>query len=142
MKGWDNKNEKELLPYFNRRNELTISQGMVRQNLCEFFSMAPTAIPMDVMVLYSDSDDVVDIRYNFLQVPLHPSLYLATKHNFWRVISFLPRLGVQNVTSPTGAMEKNSHRFCRTIHGSHVFDSCGRSFEMARSYTDDENYCN
>ena len=27
MKGWDNKNEKELLPYVNRRNELTISQG-------------------------------------------------------------------------------------------------------------------
>lgn len=27
MKGWDTNNEKELLPYFNRRNELTISQG-------------------------------------------------------------------------------------------------------------------
>jgi hypothetical protein len=27
MKGWDKTNERELLPYFNRRNELTISQG-------------------------------------------------------------------------------------------------------------------
>ena len=63
MKGWDKTNEKEILPYFNRRNELTISQGSLlwgirvvvpheyrQQTLELLYSAHPGVVKMKLLV--------------------------------------------------------------------------------------------
>ena len=119
MKGWDKTNEKELLPYFNRHNELTISQGCL---LWGIRLVVPQEYRQQTLELFCTprrgKNEIT--RQRLCLVTKHRLGYRGTCKTLYRMSKTSSESELSTVTSigmAVDAMEKNSHRLCRTIHG-------------------------